>query len=125
MAGKRKNFFYSPKEQDSRHSIFKQVKAAPQFRLGASHRAAGPAEFTRFHEKMRGFERCRKKSFVSLFRSHGTEIRFLYHNSWKRQAFRHFLCDRGMSLILSHLIRKREAIHKIWICVHKGTAKQA
>ena len=35
MAGKRKNFFYSPKEQDSRHPIFKQVKAAPQFRLGA------------------------------------------------------------------------------------------
>ena len=72
-----------------------------------SHQTAEPTGFARFHEKMRDFERFRKKSFVSLFRSHGAEIRFLYHNSRKRQSFRHFLCDRGMSLILSQLIMKR------------------
>lgn len=86
------------KEQNPRHRIFKQVKAAPQFRLGTSHRTAEPTEFARFHEIMRDFESSQKKSIAPLFRSHGTEIRLLYHNSRKKRAFRGFPYDSGLSL---------------------------
>ena len=84
--------------RDIRSPICKQVKAAPQFRLGASHRTAEPTEFARFHEIMRDFESSQKKSIAPLFRSHGTEIRLLYHNSRKSGTFGGFSCDSGLSL---------------------------
>ena len=84
--------------RDIRYPICKQVKAAPQFRLGASHRTAEPTEFARFHEIMRDFESSRKKSIAPLFRSHGTEIRLLYHYSRKNGTIGGFPCDSGLSL---------------------------
>lgn len=84
--------------RDKRSPICKQVKAAPQFRLGTSHRTAEPTEFARFHEIMRDFESSQKKSIAPLFRSHGTEIRLLYHNSREKRTFRGFSCDSGLSL---------------------------
>ena len=91
-------FRYTKECRDIRSPICKQVKAAPQFRLGTSHRTAEPTEFARFHEIMRDFESSQKKLIAPLFRSHGTEIRLLYHNSRKKRAFRGFSCDSGLSL---------------------------
>ena len=84
--------------RDIRSPICKQVKAAPQFRLGTSHRTAEPTEFARFHEITRDFEHSQKDSIAPLFRSHDTEIRLLYHNSRKNGAIGGFPCDSGLSL---------------------------
>ena len=91
-------FRYTKECRDIRSPICKQVKAAPQFRLGTSHRTAEPTEFARFHEITRDFAHSQIYSIAPLFRSHGTVIRLLCHNSRKSGTFGGFPCDSGLSL---------------------------
>ena len=83
------------KSSDGRFSIVKQVKAAPQFRLGTSHRTAEPTEFARFHEIMRDFESSQKKSIAPLFGAMALKFAFYTTIHGKNGLFAYFRVTRG------------------------------
>ena len=84
-------------------SIGKQVKAAPLYGVGISHRTAEPTEFARFQELWQAFERCTVIGQRSLFRSKVTLFGLLCHFLRKNGGFGRF--SRVWSMTLTESMR--------------------